>query len=65
MIRAKRTPRPDTCCSSADVVTPTERAAERPEGFTQPRAMVYRDGGKKWGDVPKIRELLMSLGKAK
>lgn len=62
MIRPRRQPRPDSCCTSADVLTPTERAADRvPRDFAKPAALVYRDGGKTWADDPDIRAILTML----
>lgn len=62
MIRANKAPRPDSACHSADVLTPTERAAERlPKGFTPPQRLVYRDRDMRWGDDPEIRKQLEKL----
>lgn len=62
MIRANKAPRPDSACHSADVLTPTERAAERlPKGFATPSQLVFRDHDMRWGDDPKIRAVLMKL----
>ena len=74
MIRANRKPRPDTCCTSADVLTPPERHCEarnrgmtpNAKGFAKPQQFVYRNERKTWGDDPAIRQTLESLmGKAK
>lgn len=62
MIRAHNAIRADAACHSADVLTPTERAADRlPSHFTKPEQLVYRDKAMCWGDVPEIRSLLLSL----
>lgn len=61
MIRARRVPRPDSCCTSADVMTPTERVVDRPREFAKRAALVYRDGSKTWGDDPEIRAILLTL----
>jgi len=62
MIRAKKAPRADSACHSADVLTPTERAAEQlPKGFTPPTHLVYRDRDMCWGDDPEIRKQLEKL----
>ena len=66
MIRARREPRPDTACMSADVLTPVERAAERdlarlPKDWTKPKELTYRDRDRKWGDIPEIREILLKV----
>jgi hypothetical protein len=62
MIKARNTLRPDAACHSADVLTPTERAAERlPRGFTPPQKLVYRNSDMRWGDDPKIRKQLMKI----
>lgn len=62
MIRAKHAPRPDAACHSADVLTPTEHAAEKlPKGFTPPQQLVFRDHACKWGDDPQIRSQLEKL----
>lgn len=62
MIRAKRAPRPDAACHSADVLTPTERAADQlPRGFAKPSQLIFREHGMRWGDVPEIRKQLEKL----
>lgn len=62
MIRAKRAPRHDAACHSADVLTPTERAANNlPKGFAKPSQLVFREHGMRWGDDPEIRALLLSI----
>lgn len=66
MIRARNALRADAACHSADVLTPTERAAERlPKQFSQPAQLVYRSTDMKWGDVPKLRAILLSLKRGK
>lgn len=66
MIRAHGALRADAACHSADVLTPTERAAGRlPRGFAAPAQLVYRDRDMQWGDVPEIREALMKLREGK
>ena len=61
MIRAHRAPRPDSACHSADVLTPTERAADRVPlrvaATTPPKAAT----GLKWADDPDIRTILTML----
>ena len=61
MIRAHRAPRPDSACHSADVLTPTERAADRVllrvAATTPPKPAT----GLKWADDPDIRTILQSL----
>lgn len=64
MIRARKNPRSDSCCISADVLTPTERAASRLP--TLPAVPAHRQGirweaGMRWGDVPEIRAILSLL----
>ena len=62
MIRARRAPRPDAACHSADVLTPTERAADKlPKGFAKPEQLVFREHGMRWGDDPEIRKQLLKL----
>jgi hypothetical protein len=66
MIRARNALRSDAACHSADVLTPTERAVEvrmrhGPESFAAPEALIYRNAAMRWGDVPEIRALLMTL----
>lgn len=62
MVKARNVLRADAACHSADVLTPTERAAEKlPKGFTAPAQLVFRDQACKWGDDPKIREALLKL----
>lgn len=61
-MRARNAIRSDAACHSADVLTPTERAAERlPSGFALPAQLVFRDKAMRWEDVPEIRNLLMKL----
>jgi len=57
LIRASRTLRPDAACHSADVLTPTERAAE----FARPDRLVFRERDMKWGDEPAIRAVLQKI----
>ena len=61
MIRPGRQPRPDSACHSADVLTPTERAADRVPlrvaATTPPKSAT----GLKWADDPEIRTILQSL----
>ena len=62
MIRPGRQPRPDSCCVSSDVLTSTERAAERP--IIRPEITRHKaepDAPMRWGDVPAIRSILNSL----
>lgn len=62
MVKARNVLRHDAACHSADVLTPTERAAEKlPKGFTPPAQLVFRDKPMRWGDDPKIRQVLMKL----
>ena len=64
MIRARNAIRPDAACHSADVLTPTERAADRiPPDFSKPEGLIYRSANntKTWGDIPEIRAILNSL----
>lgn len=62
MIRARNVLRADAACHSADVLTPTEKAAERlPRGFVPPERLTYRDTDMTWGDVPALRAVLLSL----
>ena len=61
MIRPGRQPRPDSACHSSDVLTPTERAADRVPlrvAATTPRKAAT---GLKWADDPDIRAILESL----
>ena len=62
MIRPGRQPRPDSACHSADVLTPTERAADR-SPIIQPEITRHKakDGGKTWADHPELRTILQSL----
>ena len=61
MIRPGRQPRPDSCCTSSDILTPTERAADRVPlrvaATTPPKPAT----GLKWADDPDIRTILQSL----
>jgi len=61
MIRPGRQPRPDSCCTSSDILTPTERGADRVPlrvaATTPPKAVT----GLKWADDPEIRTILQSL----
>jgi len=61
MIRPGRQPRPDSACHSADVLTPTERAADRVPlrvaATTPPKPVM----GLKWADNIRIRTILQSL----
>ena len=65
MIRPGRQPRPDSACHSADVLTPTERAADRVTlrvaAATQPKPAA----GMKWADDPDIRTILESIRSTK
>lgn len=62
MLKAHNVLRADAACHSADVLTPTERAAEKlPKGFVPPPQLVYREKSMRWGDDPKIREALLKL----
>jgi hypothetical protein len=63
VIRTRKAPRADAACHSADVLTPTERAAESHElrPFARPDELVYRDHAMCWGDDPKIRNVLLKL----
>lgn len=62
MIRARNVLRAEAACHSADVLTPTERAADRlPSGFANPVQLVYRHKAMKWGDHPALRAILLSL----
>jgi hypothetical protein len=62
LIRAGKAPRPDSACTSADVLTPTERAAERlPRGFAKPAQLTFREGSRKWAEVPHIANELLKL----
>lgn len=58
MIRARKAPRPDAACHSADVLTPPERATERHRApvVTLPVRAEHRT---RWGDVPEIRSILL------
>jgi len=59
MIRARKAPRPDAACHSADVLTPPERSAER--HLAQIHTLPVRTGHHAcWGDVPEIRDILLS-----
>ena len=61
-IRSGRSPRPDSACFSADLLTGPERAASAhqimPVEIT--RHKVGR-GDKTWGDHPEIRAMLLTL----
>jgi len=62
LIRARHAINPAHACHSADVLTPTERAAERDKhGFVPRGTLVYRDTACKWGDVQHIRDMLESI----
>ena len=62
MIKARNVLRPDAACHSADVLTPTERAADKlPKGFAKPAQLVFREHGMRWGDDPEIRKQLMKI----
>jgi hypothetical protein len=73
MIRARNALRPDAACHSSDVLTPVERAASFrsgrragktsaiKQGLAHPAELVYRDRPMKWGDVPEIRAVLLTL----
>ena len=60
MIRPGRQPRPDSCCTSSDILTPTERAADRVPlrvaATTPPKPAT----GLKWADAPHIADILKS-----
>jgi len=61
LIRPGRQPRPDSACHSSDVLTPTERAADRVllrvAATTPPKPAT----GLKWADDPDIRTILTML----
>ncbi len=61
-IRPRRSPRPDSACTSADILTPTERAASvhqiMPTEITRHKSEL---GDKTWGDHPEIRAMLLML----
>ncbi len=69
MIRPGRQPRPDSACHSADVLTPTEAAAQLAAQCTvwphackwTPPAAPSLDGGKTWADDPDIFTKLQIL----
>lgn len=62
VIKARNVLRTDAACHSSDVLTPTERAAERlPKGFVASEQLVFRDKPMRWGDDPTIRETLLKL----
>ena len=69
MIRPGRQPRPDSACHSADVLTPTEAAAQlAAQRIVWPHACKWtppaapsRDGVKTWADDPDIRAILQLL----
>lgn len=61
MIRARKVPRSDAACHSADVLTPTERAAEiHVPRFLLPPVPRIDPEGTRWSDVPTIRIPLMA-----
>jgi hypothetical protein len=63
MIRARHAPRADSCCTSADVLTPTERVASRRDHSERVLDMVPRGTSHtlRWGDCPRIRAVLESI----
>lgn len=61
-IRPGRSPRPDSACHSADVLSPTERAASvhpiMPVEITRHKS---ERGEMTWADVPSIKAILQLL----
>ena len=67
MIRPGRQPRPDSCGTSADVLSAPERHAEmhrpavRADHFPDASKLVYRDTATRWADYPHIADVLNLL----
>lgn len=66
VIRAHHAIRSDSACLSADVLTPTERFVERGQRNANVTAEITRipkieRTGLRWGDIPRIRDVLLQL----
>jgi hypothetical protein len=67
VIRARNALRPDAACHSSDVLTSVERSAEHAirgtKQWLRKQSEPKRDPARpmKWGDVPEIRAILLSL----
>jgi hypothetical protein len=62
MIRARHAPRADSCCTSAEILTPPERVASRRDHSEHVLDMVPRGtSALRWGDCPRIRVVLESI----
>ena len=61
MIRPGRTPNPSHACHSADVLTPTERAASRRDHVRDVTKLIPEPRCLTWAQVPHIAKVLQSL----
>lgn len=65
MVRARNAIRADAACHSADVLTPTERAASRRDFPVSPLpSLPYVAPPMKWKDVPHLRAALLFIRQA-
>jgi hypothetical protein len=61
MIRAHHAINPAHACHSADILTPTERHAERAVQPVPRETTPIRERAMRWGDDPAIRAILESI----